>query len=168
MAREYNISKAAGACGTCGRELQPGEEYIARLKEEGEEFHRYDFCPGCWPGDVQPADAGDIGVWRSRVPQPQEKKKLFVDNELLINFFQRLEGAQEYNKINFRYVLALVLMRKKLLVYDAGEKLPDGSEIWTMHIKGDTTPLKVVDPHMDEQKIAEISGQLGEILQGDL
>jgi len=26
----------------------------------------------------------------------------------------------------------------------------------------------VVDPHLDEEKIAEVSGHLGEILQGEL
>lgn len=167
MAKEYNISKVAGQCLKCAAVLAPGQEFVATLKETAEDFFREDYCAACFPGEE--AMGGDIvGVWRSHVPQPQEKKKLFVDNDLLVHFFHRLEEAREPAKINFRFVLALVLMRKKLLIYDGREKLADGSEAWKMHLKGGGRVQKVIDPKMDEEKIAQTSQHLGEILEGEL
>ncbi|HUT58607.1 MAG TPA: hypothetical protein VNA25_12250 [Phycisphaerae bacterium] len=168
LAREYNIAKTSGLCGKCGRELTPGEEFIAVLIEPGEELQRQDFCGACWDQRPGADDPGVLGEWRSRVPDARQKKRLFVDDEILIDFFQRLEGADEPARVSFRFVLALILMRKKLLVYDKADKLPDGRDVWSMHLRGGEQTFSVIDPHMDEQRIADVSQRLGEILEGEL
>jgi hypothetical protein len=168
MAKEYNISRTSGLCGGCQKPLTPGEDLMATVREAGEELQRQDFCLACWQASPRESDPAVLAVWRMTLPQPQEKKKLFVDDELLSNFFQRLADAQDPAMINFRFVLALVLMRKRLLVYDRMEKQPDGGEVWSMHFKGDQTPHSVVNPNMDDDKIAQVSLQLGQILQGEL
>jgi hypothetical protein len=169
MAKDYEIAKTSGQCSKCEKQLDPGDEFMATVCEREEEFARVDFCLDCWPAEEDgQADQTVFGVWRTRVPQPQEKKKLFVDNELLINFFERLDGTEEQVKINFRFVLALILMRKKLLVYDGAKKADDGTELWQMHFKGGESKAEVVDPKMDEDQIAEVSSHLGEILEGEL
>jgi len=174
---EYNISKTSGRCLKCQCELKVGEEFVAVLRELPEDFQREDYCTSCWNADepkaVDQAAAGSaatsvVGVWRSRLGAPQEKKKLFVDNDLLVNFFERLEEATEPLKVNFRFVLGLVLMRKKLLVYEGRTKLPDGREEWKIRLKGSERIQRVVDPRMDEEKIAQTSEQLGQILEGEL
>jgi hypothetical protein len=168
MAKEYEISRASGQCLLCQRFLEPGQEFMATVREVDEGFCREDYCLPCWESR-QDGDAGErFGVWRARVPQPQEKRKLLVDDPLIINFFERLDGAEAPVKIAYRFVLALVLMRKKLLVYDGMKRTDDGREIWRMRFKGTQDTHEVVDPHMDEDRIAEVSGQLGDIMQGDL
>lgn len=173
MAKDYNISKPAGTCQKCQKQLAAGEAYTALVRETGDDFVREDYCMPCWESlqeaNPHPAASVDVvGTWKSIVPQPQEKKKLFVDNELLINFFERLTDTNEPVKISFRYVLALVLMRKKLLVYDRMDRADDGTEIWQMHFRGDDRVHRVVDPKMDEQKIADVNAQLGQILESEL
>ena len=109
--------------------------------------------------------AGTTGVSRL---SPEEKKKLLVDDDLLMNFFRRLEGETQGVKISFRFVLGLVLMRKKLLIYDRMVKQDDGVELWQMHFRGSNQMHEVIDPKLDEDKIAEVSGQLTQILNGEL
>lgn len=170
MARDYNITRPSGQCTTCHRPMQPGEEFIATIRQAGEEFARADYCPGCWDGCPQKGldDPQVLGVWRTRLPEPKERRKLFLDDDVLVSFFQRLEGAAEPVKVQFRFVLALILMRKKLLVYDRSERTPDGGEVWTVHLKGTDAPCRVVDPQMDDENIAEVSQQLGQILEAEL
>jgi len=168
MVKDYNISKTTGACADCRKDLAPGEEFVAIVREGPDELLRADYCRDCWGERPHDEQADVLGVWRSRVPQPQEKRKLFVDNELLINFFERLDGAEGSAKLCFRYVLALVLMRKKLLVYDRTDRGDDGTEIWRMHFKGSEEVHRVIDPKMDEEKIAQVARQLGQILDGEL
>jgi len=167
VARDYDIAKTCSTCQACGRELAPGEQILAALLEADEGFRREDFCLACAEARTPTDDAALVGTWRTRIPLPKEKKRLFVDDELLINFFQRLEGASEPEKVNFRFALALILMRKKLLVYDGSSKLPDGREVWAMHLRNGP-PCEVIDPHLDEEKIAQVSGQLDEILEVEL
>ncbi len=174
MAKEYNITRTSGRCAACDKEMVPQEEFAAAVLEAPadaeEDFLRRDYCMACWPeAEKDLAGRDDVfGTWRSRVPKPKEKKRTFVDDELLVNFFQRLDGADEPAKISFRFVLALVLMRKKLLVYERSRPGEGDSEIWTMHFKGDDATCEVIDPHLDEDRIAEVSEQLGAILEGEL
>ena len=168
MAREYNISRIGGTCHQCGDEIPPGRELVATVRETDEDFQRQDYCPACWEASDGEQDASVLGVWRTRAPHPEAKRKLFVDDEVLIRFFERLADAREPAKIHFRYVLALVLMRKKLLVYDRMIARDDGWDEWQMHFRGDDTVHKVLDPHMDVDEIAAVSAHIGEILEADL
>lgn len=174
MAKEYNITRTAGRCAACETEMQPQQEFTAAVREavdeDGEEqLLREDYCLGCWESrrEQVSADRSVLGIWQSRVPAPKEKKKTFVDDEVLVSFFERLDGAEEPAKVQFRYVLALILMRKKVLIYD-GLESGEGDRPWRMHFRGSGKTCVVVDPHMDEDKIAEVSRQLGDVLEGDL
>ncbi len=162
MAREYNIARASSVCRACGKELTAGAEYVAALFDEGVSFRRDDFCQACW--EQTPHEAA-FSTWQGKVPPVEQVKKTFVDDEVLIDFFQRLADQAEQAKVNFRFVLALMPMRKKLLIYDASHADEAGLDIWTMHLRGDLTPLAVVHPELDEQQIAEVTSQLGSILE---
>lgn len=167
MAKEYNISKPSGRCRKCDRPLEPKEEFVATVREVGEELTREDFCLACWEGHDHKEGQDIFGVWHAHIPQPQEKKKILVNDEVIITFFERLEAADDPVKLGFRYVLALVLMRKKLLVYDRMERR-EGQEIWLMRFRGSDKVHRVVDPRLDEEKIAEVSQSLGAIMEGQL
>jgi len=168
MGKDYNISKHGGHCCRCEKPFEPGAAIVTTIWEDDEDFLRKDFCAECWDADAAEDEAKPFGVWRTKVPTPQEKKKLFIDDELLVNFFERLADEQEPARINFRFVLALVLMRKRLLIYDRSDTDADGGELWTMHLRGDDRKHMVVNPKMDEEQTAEVSEKLGEILEGQL
>lgn len=168
MPKDYNIAKTGGTCIQCQQPLSPGDQFTAVVRQVNQELQREDYCLDCWSGR-QDNDATELlATWRSSIARPKEKRKLFLDDDLLVNFFQRLADDQSEVQVTFRYVLALVLMRKKLLVYDRAERLDDGTEVWKMHFKGGDQTHSVIDPKMDETKIADVSSQLGQILEGQL
>lgn len=170
MAKDFKIAKPEGTCIACGETIAPGEEIVALARADEEELLRQDYHPACWEGlgENRPDNDPDVlGVWRTHVPRPEEKKKLLVDNSLILNFFERLDGTDKPSRINFRYVLALILMRKKILVYEGMSRHDDGTETWKMRLKGSDAMHEVIDPHMDEDQIAEVSSSLGEIMEGD-
>jgi hypothetical protein len=59
------------------------------------------------------------------------------------------------------------LMRKRRLKYDSSDVQGD-AEIWRLRITGDKEFVTVVNPHLDEVQIEQLSSQIGEILQTDL
>lgn len=168
MAREYQISKLTGRCRSCNQELPVGGEFVATVHETPQELLREDWCLPCWQARPAGGNGDVIAEWRARVPARQEKKKLFVDDEVLVQFFQRLADSQEPERVCFRFVLALVLMRKKILIYDRLVKLPDGRDAWNLHFRRGQEPVVVLDPKMDADSIAQVSRQLGEVLEGEL
>ena len=160
----YSIARAIGKCQVCGREIAAGEKLMAALRETAIGLERVDVCPACWGGFDQ---SGLLGFWQTTMHPPTAKKPMFVDDDVLCELFERLGEAKEQAKVNFRFVLGLILMRKRRIVYEStrheGEK-----EIWRVRFKGKEEFMDLLNPRLDEQQVSEVSNQLGEILNGDL
>jgi hypothetical protein len=157
---EWEIHKPFGTCAGSGRAIRHDEEYIATLVETDGKLERKDYCSEYWTAN-EPAV---YCYWKSVMPRADAKKKIFIDNDMLLAFFERLASETAEEKVNFRFVLTLVLMRKRILKYDSS-KTEDGREIWTVKITGRDETAEVVNPHLTEDKIEQLSEQLGQILQ---
>jgi hypothetical protein len=160
---EWEITKPLGQCYGTERKIEHGEEYFAALVETEDGLQRRDFCADYW--DSQKPDV--FCYWKTRLPEPGQKKRLFVDDQVLMTFFERLENETEQEKVNFRFVLALILMRKRILKYDETKNVDD-HEIWCLRKVGEKEIAEVINPHLDEEQIEQLSSQIGEILQADL
>ncbi len=160
---EWEIDKPLGQCYGTGGKIEPGEEYFGALVETDRGLERRDFCAEYWNSEKPNV----FCYWKTTLPEADQKKHVFVDDEILMAFFERLENETEQEKVNFRFVLALVLMRKRRLKYD-GSKTENGREIWRLRIAGEKDFVEVINPHLDEQQIEQLTSQIGEILQTDL
>jgi hypothetical protein len=160
---EWEINKPLGQCYGTGRKIEYGEEYFGALVETGEGLQRRDFCADYWEEEKPNV----FCYWKTRLPHPSQKKQIFVDDEMLLAFFERLGKETEQEKVNFRFVLALLLMRKRRLKYDA-TRVEDANEIWRLRIAGEKQIVEVINPHLDEEQIEQLSSQIGQILQADL
>lgn len=170
MAKDFDISKATGLCHRTGQPIEPNQEFVALVRMAGEELTREDYSLAAW-AEIEPenpAEADDVlGVWRTHMPAAEEKKKLLVDDSVLLNFFERLEGTDDPARIDFRYVLTLILMRKRYLSYEGSATNPDGTETWTMRRRGTDNHYQVTDPKLSTDRITEVSASLGAIMEGD-
>lgn len=159
---EWEIKKTLGQCCGTGREFRIDEEYFAALVETEKGLERRDFCAEYW--ETEKPDV--YCFWKTRMPNPEQKKKVFVNDEMLMAFFDRLENETDEDKVNFRFVLTLILMRKRKLKYDAC-RIEDTQEIWTLKVTGQDRTADVVNPHLTEDQIEGLSNQMGQILQTD-
>jgi hypothetical protein len=160
----YDVSRPQGKCHVTGEAINPGDKFMAALRETPAGFERVDVSQNAWPQ----FDQKDIvGFWQATMPLHEQKKKIFVDDEVLCDLFERLKDTVEPSKLNFRFVLGLILMRKKMLVYE-NSRTEDGKDIWVMHFKGREDKLDLLNPRLDEAQVAEVSQQLGQILNEEL
>ena len=160
---EWEISKSLGHCFGTEKVIEPGQDYFAALVETEEGLQRRDYCSDYW----QEQKPEVYCYWKTRLPLPDQKKQLFVDDEMLMTFFDRLAEETDEEKISFRFVLMLILMRKRRLKYDS-TKTEGGKEIWSLKVPGEKRLVEVVNPHLDEQQIEQLSSQVGQILQVEL
>jgi hypothetical protein len=137
---------------------------MAALRETPAGFERIDIALDAWP-QFDRADV--LAHWQTVMPRPEQKKKLFVDDQVLCELFERLGSATEPSKINFRFVLGLILMRKRMLIYETS-RVEEDREIWSVRFKGREERLDLTNPKLDEQQVQEVSQQLGEILNEEL
>jgi len=160
---EWEISKSLGQCFGTQEVFVVGQEYYAALVETDEGLVRRDYSEEYWESEKPDVYC----FWKTKMPDLEQKKKLFVSDEMLMTFFERLAEETEQEKINFRFVLTLVLMRKRKLKYDSSANV-DGQEVWTLRITGEGRTVEVVNPNLTEDQIEELSSQMGQILQVDL
>lgn len=163
---DWEVDKPLGQCYGTGRKIEHGEEYFGALVEFEEGLQRRDFCADYWENEKPEV----FCYWKSRLPLPDEKKQIFVDDQMLMAFFERLENEADQEKVNFRFVLSLILMRKRLLKYDS-TRYEDENEIWRLRVVGDKSGdnrIEVINPHLDEEQVTQLSSQVGQILQTDI
>ncbi len=195
-ASTYDVQRPTGQCAFTGRTLEPEETYIATLIDDTDELRRLDISTEQWEQGKRPDNL--LAFWKATVPNPEAPKKLFVDDQVLMNLLERLEDAHQPQRVAFRFVLALILMRKKLLRYDKVEResadpdadpSPDGENAsseaastvdwWILTPKVDLGKgplgkwdeqrrIRVRDPQLDETQIREVTDQLGQILAAEL
>ena len=189
---QYDVQRPSGVCAATGRALGPGEGCYSALvdvpeaeRERGDDvgMKRVDIAADAWDGGFRPP--GLFSYWKTTIPEPSEKRKTFVDDAVLMNLLRRLEDATEPRRLAFRYVVALILMRKKLLRYDGSERVDDPSgdgpveEWWQFTPKLDVSKghfgkwdedetLRVLDPNLDAEQIEAVTAQLGEVLDAEL
>lgn len=166
----WEIGRSTGVCAATGRELAPGEPIVVALVErEGSEgFDRAEFGESDWRAARRLDDGRRVFAhWRTTLGEPNSKARLLIDDESLLDMFEQLcEGAgeegEERSRSALRYLLALVLCRKRLLVMDGarsnGEGEPGGILVRRKGEEG--PPTFVADPGMDEATLAEATEQV--------
>ena len=161
--RDWQVETRTGRCAVTGRTFEEKEAFYTVLFEEGDTFRRADYAVDAWGGPPE----GSFCHYKSRVPAKETKKKLLVDDGMLIAFFNRLATDSEPVRVQFRFVLALILMRKRLLRYDASS-IENEVETWAMTLLKDKSTHKVVNPQLTDDQIDGVSQQLTAILHGDM
>jgi len=159
----WEIYKPSGECAATGTQIEYGDEYYGALVDSPEGLVRKDYCAQYWEQEKPVVYC----YWKTRLPHPNQKKKVFVDDEMLMAFFDRLENDDQQDRVNFRFVLTLILMRKRRLKYE-GSQVRDGHELWTLRVTGQKRHVEVENPHLNEEQIEELSEQMGQVLHADL
>jgi len=129
-------------------------------------FRRQDVSLEAWRNGERPR--GLFSHWRTVVPEPNQKRQPFVDDQVMTELFKQLEDTTQPNRLAFRFVIALLLMRKKLLKFGQPlEPTPEGLPRREVQLKGADEPLVLIDPQLDDDRAAEAASQLHEILEDD-
>ncbi len=164
----YQVARSTGRCEATGEALQPGEACIAALCEDsdGEGFVRIDYSVAAWEGGARPEAL--FSFWRTSIPEPKAQTRVLVEDDVLIELLERLDGDEQPRRRAFRFVIALVLLRKRLVKFDRREETPEGV-VWHLGGRGQTSgSWQVLDPALGDEDIVDLHEQLGEVLQGEL
>jgi hypothetical protein len=165
LEREYKIDASSRRCRTCGRVIEVNEEYYSAVVETAQEnlLERHDFCGPCW----KPPEGGYFSYWKARVPEPEpdtHRGPRLIDMGRLMQLFEHLADSEEVQARRFRYVLALVLMRKRRLRVVESRRLKDGGEELTLREVGTQRTHAVSAPPVTEDEIRSVADRLREVL----
>ncbi|TWU41933.1 hypothetical protein [Novipirellula artificiosorum] len=109
MLGEYRVSRCTRHCHALNRPLREGEWFYSVVLESGDDFLRQDYSAESWQGPPE----GTVGWWKNRMPRADDKKLVLAPPEVLIDLLRQMGNFPD--KIKTRYLLSLMLMRKRLL-----------------------------------------------------
>jgi hypothetical protein len=113
MQADWDIKSRAHQCSRSGREFAEGEFFYTILVREGEGFRREDMCEEAWNGrndNIEP-----FSFWRSKYEPPAPPLPEPLPRDDAEGLLRRLIEENDPAHRNARYILALMLERKRLL-----------------------------------------------------
>ena len=181
---DWKIARRQGLCSLCTHEFEDGERHASTLSIVAGELQRRDLCPACFrdgagaqggdpgpqgeagPGsEGEPAEACEHLFWWYTHHRVSGKKTVQLDLESLERLFVQLEGRPEPHVRELRYVLCLLLMRKRRVKVDRIERGGEG-ESFLVHRPRRKECLKVIVYDFDADRMAELRTELQAIFDG--
>jgi hypothetical protein len=157
MLLDVEISNCTRRCAASDRPLAPGEEYFSTLFMENGAPVRRDYAADAWSGPPE----GIVAWWKSRI-EGGGKARL-APHEVLLHLFTAL--ADQPSEAEFRYVLGLLLVRRKVLkLVDGNRRASDELLLLECPQRGEQFELLVAIP--DSSRTAELDARMAHLLYG--
>lgn len=158
---EFEIQRCTRRCAATDRELLPDEAFYSVLVSEGSEVVRRDYCEEAW---TEPPE-GAIGWWKSQMPSANANKMHWAPNDVMLHYFEELENNAE--KADVRYILALLLIRRRIIRLDDRETDDEGREFMVVFCTKNEKEYKVLTVPPSGARINEIQDELAQLLFAD-
>jgi hypothetical protein len=146
-----DLQPSTRTCAATGRALQAGERFWASLTEQAGKIVRNDFAAPNWPGP--PPNA--IAYWTGTVPPADRPQKRTIPDDLLLDCLHRLDGTTDPAQLRFRYVVALLLMRRKRYKFDDA-----GPDDLVLRDPKTGDRVRVRDPRLGDDEIAQVQDEV--------
>lgn len=156
---DYEVQRCTKHCAKTSEEFAPGQWFYSALLADGADLRRLDYSEGAWQGPPE----GTIGWWKSQLPDHHTKQKHWAPNDVMLQFFEQLAAAPE--KQDMQYVLALLLVRRRVMRLEETEHDEQGREVMLLYCPRRETTYKVPAVVPKESRIEQIQNELAELLQ---
>ena len=165
---DYEIKRCTRQCSVTGRELQEGEEFFSALMADGSDVARVDFSTEAWNGPPE----GALGWWKSQMPTKASRRARMAPNEVLLDLFHELENNPTQQ--DMCYVLALLLVRRRLFRLEDFEQEPEDEEesnaeveVMVVYSPREEATYRIPVAVPNEARVTEIQDQLANLLFAD-
>ena len=155
---DYEVQRCTRHCAVTGRELKPGEVVYSTLVADGARVLRHDYSTDGWSGPPE----GVLGWWKSHISSPNAKRLHWAPNDVMLDLLEQLE--QEPEKLDLRYVLGLLLVRRRVVRLEEAETDEAGHEVSMLYCPRRETTYRVVTVMPDAQRTKEIQDELARLL----
>ena len=188
---DWEFRKASGHCVVTDTPFAEGDTVWSALFAHGSRLYRVDFSDSAWQARLDAEESGNdpepvtievimpdaeepeqihlegepIHYWMYvKPPSDQKPKRRYVDDDVLFDFFKKLEGSAEQQRRAFRYVLALHLIRRKRLSFADVVRQGEDEYLILNEPKNDAVSYKVLDPRLNEEQVLALREQMDNVL----
>jgi hypothetical protein len=157
---EWKFQGRRSDCSACNAAYDAGQRHVSVLSIAGDDLVRDDLCVACWE---KRDPAADLFYWFTR--HNVDRRRLQLDLATLEQLFLRLEGRSEQKVRELRYVLCLLLMRKRRLKLIRIERGANGESLLVKRPRRtETSEVFVFD--FAPERVDELRRELVGIFEG--
>lgn len=161
----YDIVRKEEACAATGRVFEPGDQQVAALVEQpgSETLERLMYSAEAWDDGARPQSPATLfGYWRRVAGEDKKQADPIMSPDELFDLFEQLGESDQARQISFRYLLTLLLMRKRRLIYEGA--VPGEEGRFRVKARPGGQMYEVTDPQMDESAVVEATEELGRVM----
>ena len=155
---DYEVGRCTRRCAASDVEFKPGDQFYSVLLPEGAEVVRKDYAAENWPGATDEA----ICWWKSEMPDVAQGKVTWAPNDAILNYF--LELVEKPTETDQLYILALLMIRKRIVRLEETERQEDGQELMLLYCPSQEKEFRVRVVEPTAERIAEIQTELAALL----
>ena len=119
---------------------------------------RQDFAEDQWKGPPE----NSLGWWKSEVPDPKANRLHWAPNDVMLHYFKELQNQD--HKRDVAYILALLMLRRRIFKLEASEVTAEGHEVMMVFCPRAEEEYQVPVCHPTEAEAAAIQHELAALL----
>jgi hypothetical protein len=157
LTQEWNIQSRALQCAVSGRPFEKGERIFSALYWRDGHYERVDLCAEAW--SARNENIAPLSAWQTDFVPPPPAAPEALKKDDAESLLRRLVAENAPGTRNARYILALMLERKKVLLQVERQRQESGSTLVYEHLPSGEVWL-IEDPGL---KLAELSAVQDEV-----
>jgi hypothetical protein len=163
MDNDWSIQSRNDRCASTGQQFVDGDHFYTLLYEENEGYRREDLSEEAFK--QRPADAPvPYSLWRSKFEAPPPAAPETLAKQTAEELLRRYMEEQSPQYANARYILALMLERKRILKEMEVKKGEDG-RITRIYERAKTGEVFVIpDPGLRLDQLGEVQAEVAAML----
>jgi hypothetical protein len=163
LGNEWTIQRRAERCAATGQPFGVGEYFYTLLFDDEAGFRREDLSEAAW--QARPADGPPpFSFWRAKFEPPPPPPPEPLAKESAEDLLRRYMAENSPDHGNARYILAVMLERKKVLKEIETRETPEGGLIRIYEHAKSGEVFVIPDPRLRLDQIADVQTQVAALL----
>jgi hypothetical protein len=150
------------SCSKCEKPFHDKETCFSALDFTETGYVRSDYCTECWNGIEE--QVSPFSAWQTVYNEPPAEPEDPLRKENAEDLLRRLMQKDDDSKDGVRYILAVMLERKKTLVERDTRVTEDGDKIRIYEHKKTGETFLIRDPQLNLNKLEKVQRQVAEML----
>lgn len=158
---DWDIQPRASACSSCQAPFGDGQTYHTLLSLTAEGYRRRDLCAACYGSASRD---GVFSYWQGeyRLPPPPPPEP--IERNTAESVLRKLVASDDPSHAAARYILAVMLERKRILKHRDTVHEPDGRELLVYEHAETGESFTIPDPKLRLDQLEEVHQQVAALL----
>jgi hypothetical protein len=158
---EWDIQSRADACTACQRPFADKEAYHTLLSMDASGYARRDLCVTCFAGAARD---GVMSYWQGEYKLPPPPPPEAIQKETAETLLRKLVESTDPSHEAARYILAVMLERKRILKHRDTVHEDSGAELLVYEHARTGESFTIPDPKLRLDQLAHVQEEVSALL----